>query len=490
MSGAPQGSFPIYPDGSTPVTSVDLENAIKNIPTGQVALGSRFRRQKAIHPLPGASPAVLTSDGGLAAGGVSATTGLKFIPWSNLEAFNYQGMFMQAAVSQVTDAASQSAGALGINACTPRKFNYGTFSNEFLGGTIDFRFLTDSTRVIPQWFHWADYIGSNYQDCHVMVEHEGEMKHLSSNNTTADGLPRSATSGSGFKRRELQFLDRREKEIRVMLPGPSFLQGVWIDTKATIRKPPNKDLFMHNGDSWNEPMGASFSDNPGGGFPSGSYMCLGMPQWLSFETGQAHGTYAQGGTGRWNGGVSGSDSSTYTGTGNSSMWTDARVNDALTKFGPQFPIELAIGSWNDGDRPGTPYKANYKAREIARDTKLFSRSIAAGRDFKLIDIGIQPADWTPGDGGFRDLSEQGLAEVPAAMEALYPGMHLGYGSIKNMWDNKGTGGQRSILCLSQSGIYIHLNVSGYQSVCGYLAAIIGSIKCPTNYLEKQRSWNV
>lgn len=453
---------------------------------GFVTLGSRFLKEKLAHPLPAAAPAPLITDGGIADGQPASTTGLKFIPWTNLDAFNYQGNFMAAAGTPVTANFSLNPGALGQNQSTPRRYAFGTFTGEPLGSTLDFRFMTDSTRVIPVWVNFTGYSGTAYTDMHMMVEHEGQMKHLSSNNTVIDGLPRTQSStGSGVKRRELLFSDRRMRRMRAIMPGLCYFAGVWIDTLATIRKTPNLDLYMHNGDSWNEPNNASFSDNPGGGMPSGSYMCLGLPQYLSFETGAAHGSYAQGGTGEANANGTSNTASTYAGTDGpgSSMWTDSRVNDIVAKFGPQFPIELDIGSKNDGNLLGTPYKTTYKARMQARITKLIARSVAAGREIKVISVGIQPADWTPGDGSPEDLSEQGQAEVPA----LFPGVVLGFVSIKNMWDAKSTSGQRSILCLAQGGLYLHLNVSGYISVAGHIAAGIAPLTISANYLQKTRT---
>ena len=469
--------------GGTPIPALTDVQAAE-----LVALGSRWRREKAWYPLPAASPAPLTTDAGIQVGAPSPTTGLKFVPWSQLGAFNFQGNYIIQGGTAIASSSGLTASSICQNASTPRKYNFGTLNGDFQPSTMNVRFITDSTRVIPQWYYTSAMNGSAYNDMHMMVEHDGEMKHLSSSSSTADGMPRTDSNSAGVKRRELTFLQRRPKQIRLILSGFCYFAGVWIDTLATITKAPNRDLFMHNMDSWNEPTGASWSDNPGGGFPSGSYQCLGMPEYCSFETGQAHGTYAQGGTGEANDNGTGNNATGYTGTSFSAAWSDSRVLDAVTKFGPQSAIQLDVGGWNDGNLLGTPYKDTYKARIQARLTKFFNAAASGGYDMREIMVGIQPCDWIPGDGGFRDLSEQGQAEMPAVINALYPGKHLGYVPIKSMWDDRSTSGQRSILCLSQSGVYIHLNVSGNMSVAAHITSQMAQLKAPRAFLEKQRAW--
>ncbi len=75
---------------------------------------------------------------------------------------------------------------------------------------------------------------------------------------------------------------------------------------------------------------------------------------------------------------------------------------------------------------------------------------------------------------------------------MYPGDVLGSIHIGDMIEDPSDAGPRSILCWQQFApifgfpIYIHLNVLGNTTVCGWFADAIAKIQCPTDYLEKTR----
>lgn len=439
-----------------------------------VTLGSFFKPEDQIYPAPAASPAPLTTDGGIVSGQPSPTTGLRFISAADLTAFNYQGMWPAGAPAGIVTAAG--AGCI-CNADTPRRYSFGTYSGEWQPGTIDLRFVTDSLRVIPIWYNYSGYSGTAYHDQHMMVSDRGVMKHLS-DGSASNGLPRTNAGGTGLYRRELTYDERRPREHRAMFPGFAYFLGVWIDTLATIVKAPNRPLFMHDMDSWNEPLGASWDGTQAGlGFPTGTYMCLGMPQVASFITGCTHGTCAQGGTGEENAnGTSGGNLIGYAGSLSSAMWTDSRVNDFLTKFGPQYPIKVDIGGWNDDTSLGTPYRTTYAARVQARYAKTIANSAVVGRDIKMINVGIQPVEYT--DGSARDLSQLGQADAAA----LFPANVLGHVNLKGMWPDRSSSGARSIYCYSQGGIWIHMNLGGNYSVSSYIWSQIAQMKCSRSYI--------
>lgn len=484
----PHFASPVTIGLSTAATTADVAAAIAGGVDANIPIGALGRAEWGIYPAPGGH---LTTDGGIVAGDPT-TTGLRFVTWDEFDRFNYQGMNpVEAPANILTQTGSVSV--MG-NRNTPRDHN-GT-TGQFINGCSDFRFITDSAVVIPAWYTSATHTASNNFDMHMLVSDGGEMKHLS-NGSGNNGLPRTSSAGADFYHRRLDFDRRLTKEHRVILGGASYFEGVWIDEHATIKRAPNKPVvLMVNGDSWSDSAAAGSTWQSGAGFswPSGSYQTLNMATMLSFHLGLPVGSTAQGGTGEEEeNGTSGGTATDYAGNRSSAMWTDSRVNHQIDTFGPQYFVEVSIGSWNDG--PGgamtTPYDDTYRDRMDARYDKMIARSINQGRagtDIKMITVSVQPVV-NAGEGSAvdaKDLQAQGQAEIPA----LFPNNCLGHVPIRfagEMWDDRSTTGPRSIYTLSDN---LHLAVQGFESVTAYIAAAIAPMTVPTSLIVKTMSAEV
>jgi hypothetical protein len=458
-----------------------------------VPLSTFFEGANAVYPAPGGH---LTTDAGIQDGIPSPTTGLRFVAWNATDSFgrrvfNYQGCNAVTGPSAVNATAAAAIGGATTmsNACTPRNHGFGTLSADSINGTQNIRFDTDSLRVIPVWVNFNGYHGSSYHDMHMQVEGaDGKLQHLS-NGAANNGLPRTATTGGGVKRRELTWADRRMKTHRTILSGYGYFMGVYIDTNATIRRTPNKPLLMGGIDSWWEPNGCAWSGSTAGGAwgaSTGSYQCLGMPEAISFHTGLPVGTTGNGGCG-WKAanGVTAGESPTYNTVGTASCQaSDVRMADLATKFSAQHAIHLLPGSWNDGTTLGTPYDTTYATRAALGFTKLIAYADALGHDIKFITGQIQPVDRVNADA--RDLSDTGLATIPA----LYPDNCLGIYNMRSMWpDTTYPSGARSIYCHAEPfSSYIHLWLLGFMSVGRYISDQIGRMAVPLDYVQKAQAW--
>lgn len=433
----------------------------------KVLLGSSWSSMDGLWPVAHATDGPLISDSAITASAPSPTTGLKFVPASEVGAFNYQSMNMIAA-----SASRNPSGTPALyNAPTPRTYGFGTLSAEQIGGNMDIGFVTDSTVVIPLWGIFNAYDSVVNHDMHWCVSHRGQMKQLTA-------LPKTSTGGGGVFHRKAVWKEGWTQEHRLFIPGRGYFFGVYIDTLASIRASANTQFFLLNGDSWNEPLDGCFkNERAHTGYPAGSYMTMGISERLSIMTGQRFATIAQGGSGWFNDGGGGAGALSATGTGTTCNWSVSRTDDFITKYAAKNPIVVDVGGWNDGNLAGTPYKDNYKTRLVAA----YNQVLAAKPDLKFIHCGIQPVDISGGDA--RDLSMQAQAEIPAA----FPDNCLGYISLKEMWTDTSASGPRSVYCVPEFtgffNLYIHHTVGGKDNFAGWVLPRIAKMQCDSEYIN-------
>lgn len=462
-----------------------IEAKIAALGSGTVVLGANWKPELEIYPVVDATNGPITSDSGIVAGDGASHTGMTFIPWNAVDmygkpVFNYQGMVVANAPAGVLSAAGQ---AIMINAATPRCYFGNT--GQYYNGWQDISFDLASSKCYPVWYNYATQISSTKTDMHMLVQHEGKMKHLSDNDTVPNGLPRTLTTGSGIKHRAVVYKTHKMQRHRILLGGGGYFAGIWVDTIYELRRTPNKQLFIHGTDSWNDSMTWSSGD---GYSATGSYQSIGMPQMMSFYTGQCHGTDAQGGTGEYNANAtSGGDLETY---GNdivndiksSAAWSNSRVNWRAIQYGQQYPIFVDIGGWNDGTATPSPYQASYRTRVAARIQKTINACATYNRECRFINVGIEPADVSVGD--VKELSERGQQEIPA----LFPGVVLGHTPILPMWVDNSTSGPRSIYTFTSD--HIHLLLNGLQAVAPYISSSMAKFKVDQDYLNKMMTADI
>jgi hypothetical protein len=431
------------------------------------------------HPAVDAVNGPLTGDSGIVSGDLPGgeQTNMRFIPWDAVDnvtgqpIFNYQGMIPAVAPANIQTAAGRTC---LLNAFTPRWFN-GT-TGQYYNGNQSIRVGIASQVVVPVWYCAQGQLSATSLDMHVMVEHQGQNKHLSSSSSTTnpDGLPRSLSGGSGTYRRKLTYSDHRYREHRFMLGGNGYFLGVWIDTLSVIRRPKNRpQLFVTGTDSWHDPQ-TWFSE--GFTWPSGDYQCLPPCVVASFKTGMAWGTDAQGGTGEYNAnGTTGGGDETYSGHRSSAAWSDSRVNWRADYWSKQFAIFTDVGGWNDGSSMTTPYQSTYRARVAARIQKTIDRCEAYGRETRFVNVGIQPVDIS-GPTDKKWLAALGQAELPG----LFPGVVIGHVPLMPMWPDTTPSGPRDIYTTSDG---IHLNAGGDDAVTGYYVDGMGEFNIDQAYLN-------
>lgn len=433
----------------------------------KVTLGNSWSPMTEIWPAADAVNGPLVSDSAITAG-TPATTGLKFIPASQLGAFNYQSMNMIAASS----ARNPSGTPALFNAPTPRVYGFGTLGAELIGGNMDIGFVTDSTVVIPLWGIFNAYDSVVNHDMHWCAGPSGQLKRMTS-------LPKTSTGGGGVFHRKAVWKEGWTQEHRLFIPGRGYFFGVYIDTMASIRASANTQFYLLNGDSWNEPLDATFkNERAHQGYRLGSYMTLGISEQLSILSGQRFATIGQGGTGPFNEGTGVAGELSYAGTGSSVCWSVSRTNDFIAKYGGRDPIIIDMGGWNAGPLGGTPYKDTFKARLVAG----YNQVLALKPDLKFIVAGIQPVDIVDGDA--RDLSMQAQAEIPAA----FPNNCLGYISLKEMWTDKSTAGPRSVNCVPENvfgvNLYIHHTIGGKDNLAGWVLPRLAQMQCDASYVDE------
>lgn len=410
------------------------------------------------------------------------TAGMRFIPWNGVDQFgqpwfNYQGMVPSASPSNITTSAGR---ACLLNAFTPRWFNGN--SEQYYNGVQSIRIGIAATHVVPVWYTSQGQINGTNVDMHVMVEHGGKNKHLSSANNVVDGLPTVGGGGANTYRRELTYVDHRYREHRFILGPNSYFLGVWVDVISNIQRPKNRQqLFVTGVDSWNDPQTVIGN---GSGWTGRDYQCLPQCIVASFRTGMCWGTDAQGGTGELNAnGTSGGTVSTYTGNRSSMAGSDSRVNWRANWWSGQYPIFTDVGGWNDGTAIGglgTPYRDNYRAVIAARITKTQAACIAAGHDARFVQVGIQPVDITSTN-DVKYLAALGQTDIPA----LFPGVVLGHVPLMPMWWQDtayDSSGPRFLYCNTTDNI--HLLAVGDDAVTGYYCDGIGKFQIDTAYLAK------
>lgn len=411
------------------------------------------------------------------------TTGMRFIPWNGVDQFgqpwfNYQGMVPASAPSNIQTAAGRSC---LLNAFTPRFFNGST--GQYYNGHQSIRIGIAATHVVPVWYVSQGQINGAHVDMHVMVEHNGKNKHLSSANNVADGLP---TVGGGPSantyRRELTYLKHEYREHRFILSPNSYFLGVWVDTISNIQRPKNRpQLYVTGIDSWNDPQTVILD---GTGWTGRDYQCLPQCVVASFRTGMCWGTDAQGGTGELNAnGTTGGDVASYAGSRSSMAGSDSRCNWRATWWSGQYPIFTDVGGWNDGTAIGglgVPYRDNYRAVIAARITKTQAACIAAGNDARFVQVGIQPVNIVSTN-DVKYLAAQGQTDIPA----LFPGVVLGHVPLMPMWwqdTSYDSTGPRFLYCNTSDNI--HLLAVGDNAVVGYYCDGIGKFEIDVAYLAK------
>jgi hypothetical protein len=442
--------------------------------------------EMARYPVVDAGNGPLTGDGGIEAGDlpVGEQTGMRFIPFDAVDSvtgqpiFNYQGMVPALAPANIQTAAGRTC---LLNAFTPRWYN-GT-TGQYYNGHQSIRVGIASSKVVPVWYCGQGQISATKLDMHVQVEHQGQNKHLSSNGTTVDGLPRTLSAGSGTYRRELSYVDHRYREHRFMLGPNGYFLGCWIDTLSVIQRPKNRSqLHILGTDSWNDPQ--SWFSSPGYAWPGGDWQCLPPCVVASFRTGVAWGTDAQGGTGEFNAnGTSGGGDEDYNGNRSSAAWSDSRVNWRADYYSKQGAIFDDMGGWNDGGALTVPYQANYKTRTAARIQKTIDACDANGREARFVNVGIQPVDIS-GPTAAKWLAALGQAEVPG----LFPGVVIGHVPLMAMWGDTTSSGPRDLYCNESDGI--HLVAVGDDAVMGFTLDTMGRFSIDQDYLNLCAEANV
>lgn len=437
------------------------------------------------YPVVDAANGPMTGDGGIVSGDlpVGSQTGMRFIPWDAVDnvtgqpIFNYQGMIPNVAPSNIQTAAGRTC---LLNAFTPRWFNGST--GQYYNGVQSIRVGIASTKVVPVWYCGQGQISATTVDMHVLVEHGGKNKHLSSASNIVDGYPRQASGGSGTYRRELTYAEHRYREHRFILGPNGYFLGCWIDTLSVIRRPKNKpQLFVTGVDSWQDPQTVVGN---GAGWLDRDYQCLPQCVVASFKNGMAWGTDGQGGTGEYNAnGTSGGDVDTYNGHRSSAAWSDSRVNWRADYWSKQFPIFVDVGGWNDGSSMTTPYQTTYRTRVAARVQKTIDRCGAYGRATRFVNVGIQPVDIT-GPTDKKWLGALGQAELPG----LFPGVVIGHVPLMPMWPDTSTSGPRDLYCNNADNI--HLVAVGDDAVAGFYVDGMGGFKIDQAFLNNAAAADV
>lgn len=450
---------------------------------GLIPISTLTNPELGIHPNTG------LTDSALASGHPDNSAGnLRFVGWSDLIAnkwINLQGNNPRPSPDNITSSAGET---LMGNRCTPRDAS--GVVGRYINGITNIRFETDAAVVIPEWYQSTSQVVTNNHDMHMMVSDGGEMKHLSSG-ASLDGLPRTSTFGTGFLYRTLTWSQRKMRRYRVMIGGGGYFRGLWIDAKAVIKATPNYPLvFGINGDSWSDDaaLGGDYSASQSGTYPTGCYQTMLMSSWLSFHLGVPVFSTAQGGTGEDNdNATTGGNVTDYNGNRSSAMWTDSRVNHVNDNYGPQYYIEVSIGSWNDGS--SLPNPGDYQTRMVARYDKQAARSGVNGRlstDFKTISVSIQPVV-NVGDGStLKDAQSLEQRNVPG----LRPNNSLGHIEFRfanQMWVDRSSTGSRTPYTLSDN---LHLNVSGLDTTAGYIANEMGNMLIPADYVVKTQHGTV
>lgn len=454
---------------------------------GSTVLSSMWRTELQKHPPVDATNGPITADTGILSGDVSATTGLRFIPWDATDVqtgqpiFNYQGMVPSHAPAGIQSNAGRDC---LLNANTPRWFNGAT--GQYRNGNQSIRVGIASYRVIPVWYTGQGQISASKIDNHIMVSDLGVNKHLSSAPTANDGLPNVITAGSGTYRREITNKRHEYKEYRFLLGPNCYFLGCWVDTISTLQRPKNRpQLFVHGVDSWQDPqtvIGTTLA------WETGDYQCLPQPVVASFFSGMCHGVDAQGGTGEFDpNGTSGGDLDTYVGNRSSAAWSDSRVNWRRDWWSIYYPIWMDIGGWNDGTECPSPYQASYKARVAARIDKTISRIAAVGRDTRFVNVGIQSVEITSTSDA-KYLMAQGQAEIPA----MYPGVVLGHVPLMQSWwyDNSGTGATSPRNLYTNDSDRIHLTAVGDNVITSYYMEKVGQMSVDQAFLINTAKANV
>lgn len=436
-----------------------------------------------VHPAVDAVNGPITADSGVVSGDLSAPAGQRFIPWDAVDQygqpiFNYQGMVPSYAPANIQTAAGRTC---LLNAFTPRWFN-GT-TGQYYNGVQSIRVGIASINVTPVWYTAQGQLSATNVDMHIMVEHQGKNKHLSSAPTATDGLPVVGGGGSGTYHRSLAHVDHRYKEHRFILGPNCYFLGCWVDTISNIQRPKNRpQLFVTGIDSWQDPQTVVGN---GTGWTGRDYQCLPQCIVASFRTGMCWGTDGQGGTGEYNAnGTTGGGADTYTGNRSSAAWSDSRVDWRANWWSSQFPIWVDIGGWNDGSSMVSPYQSTYRTRVAARVQKTIDRINALGRDTRFVNIGIQPVDVTATTDN-KYLAALGQQEVPG----LFPGVVIGHAPLMPMWwqDTTSTG-PRSLYCNNSD--HIHLLAVGDNAVVGYYCDYMGKFQVDTAYLNEIANANV
>lgn len=477
------------------VTRNEMQTAIGAVGTqGAKAAAQRaWKPEFGVYPVAGSSMGDLVADSGIVSGDLPGsstapalnTTGMVFVPYTQLDQvtgdpiFNFQGMLPTAAPAGILTAAGRSC---LLNASSPR-WNLGA-TGQYLAGAQSIRVGINSSKVVPVWYCGQGQLAGTVLDQHVMVEHNGENKHLSSNGTAADGLPRTATGGSGTYRRELTYVDPQYREHRFLGGANHYFIGVWIDVTGSIRRPKNRpQCWVNNVDSWNDAQ--TWSQSQGYTWPTADYQCLPMCAVQSFISGMAWGSDSQGGTGEINAnGTSGGDASNYTGNRSSAAWSDSRCLWRANWWSQQWPIYCDIGGWNDGSGIsglGTPYRDNYRTRVAARIQKTIDACVALGRDARFANVGIQPVDIS-GTSDLKYLAALGQSDIPA----LFPNNVIGHVALMDMWwRDTSTSGARSVVTWTSD--HIHLNALGDRHVGNWFMEHLGEMVVDSAYTNNAQS---
>lgn len=455
--------------------------------TATVPLSSVWRPELDRYPAVDSVNGPMTADSGILSGDVSATTGLRFIPWDATDVttgqpiFNYQGMVPSYAPANIQSAAGRTC---LLNAFTPRWFNGAT--GQYYNGHQSIRVGIASTRVIPVWWTGQGQLAATKIDMHIMVEHGGRNKHLSSTGTANDGLPNVlASAGSGTYRRELTYARHEYREHRFMLGPNGYFLGCWVDSISVIRRPKNRPQnFIHGTDSWNDPQTVV---NTTLGWTTGDYQSIPQCVVSSFKTGMCHGSDAQGGTGEYNANAtSGGDLATYNGNRSSAAWSDSRVNWRANWWSSQYPTFTDIGGWNDGNSLVSPYQSTYRTRVQTRIQKTIDAISSLNRQTRFLNVGIQPVQITSTTDA-KYLAALGQADIPG----LFPGVVLGHVPLMDMWwydTVSTTTGPRALYCNPTDRI--HLVAIGDDAVCGYMWDRAADFPIDVGYMVKTETANV
>lgn len=403
-------AFPPSTNPAAPATKAEISAAAG----GSVTMGELFQ------PHTGVWPAVDATNGPLKVNSAITNTapsftGMTFVPWNKVGAFNKQSQLWAAVPTSNGPTANQCC----QNSTTNRGNNYASTGLKF-PAPIDTWFIADTAKIIVQYWvtttHAANQgVSTPNHEVHLFAEHDSQMKSITQMPAV---WPHASGGGNQMFYKSYEFSQALRKGFRLMLSAGCWLAGIWVDTGAKVNAGPNKPiLFAGHGDSWAEPVGNVWASVGGNGSQAGVTWPTGCSLLMSntiiqlcIATGMAGMPENQGGTGWFNQGPSGEPNVDLAGIVNFTPFcSTSQVDYWSFTYGPEssvnrYSIPFIGGGYNDGAGYST---ATYKAQVL----KGLNKFVAKDPSAPIIVQGIQCKSITPG-GGY-DLANTGIKQACA-----------------------------------------------------------------------------